>query len=573
MPGLDFLDLKHVLYGSHEVAWKREERRHAGGDAVLSELVQFSYEETTSYTDRQAWARWTNFARLHTTVLAGHLRRAAPLPEMGQLGEIRSRSESQGAPTLAELFYYNCDGVGSDGSQLPAFMDGVEQRALATGFRWLMVEMPTRQTLDAIRGTDSTGPIRTTDADAKAGFRPFLVEYSPLSVTNWRYRDGVLCWAVIRLAVEQEKDFEETALAGDGYYLLVRKGYEGLGEDYATGGWWKYGPDKSLLDEGTWEDTDGQIPMWQHLGEPGNGTWERPSIGQSSTMELGQISADLMNAISEQRYNARQAAKSITYFLGINAEEHAKVIAQQTAGSITVGVPPVMGPDGAVLVPTVYNSSEGALATEVYRTLVEMAMAEAKEVMVRQITAGANASGERVEADHAQHTAPMLSRIAATAEQSWNTMLYFVAKRFGILRPTASITLPREYQLRDVREDIESMLKTVLETGTRSPTWERALVQRKGDELDLIPEEEREAIEAELEEGSDVSARLAILKAKAEAMEALVRAGASDEAAAEMAGFTPEEARKLFGDASGQEDAEVTDANGRPLRMPGRAVA
>jgi hypothetical protein len=562
MAGLDFLDNKHSIYASHEEAWKREERRLAGGDAVLSELIQFSHEEATSYVDRQKWARWTNFARLHTTVLAGHLRRAMPLPDMGELGEIRTRAEQQGDPTDAELFFYNCDGVGSDGSQLPAYMDGVEQRALATGFRWLMVEMPTEATLETIRASQGRGtgegssPAAVSDEDVAAGFRPFLVEYSPLSVWNWRYRDGVLCWAVIRMAMETEMDFD-TSQQGDGYYLLVRRGYEGLGDEFKAGGWWKFNSQKVLVDEGTWDDTDGQIPMWQHIGEPGSGTFERPSIGQSSTMELGQISADMMNAVSEQRHNARQAAKSINYILGITPDAHAQVLTQQTAGSITVGIPPVLQQDGSIGIPTIWNSAEAVMATQVYDAIIANAFAEAKEIMVRQVTAGPDASGARVDADHAQNTAPMLSRIAATAETSWNTMIYFVEKRFGVVDPTGTIEIPRDFQLRDVMGDIDSMLQTLQGSGLRSPTLERSLALRKADELGLMPDDdaERTNVEDELTAAA-MTAKAAVFKAQLDAVASAAAAGANELQAAIELGMDPAVARRLFGDQSGAPDED-----------------
>jgi hypothetical protein len=569
MAGLDFLDQKHAIYSSHEEAWKREERRLAGGDAVLSELIQFAHEDAaTSYVNRQKWARWVNFSRIHTTILSGHLRRAMPLPDMGDLGEIRTRAEQQGDPTDAELFFYNCDGVGSDGSQLPAFMDGVEQRALATGFRWLMVEMPGETTLEAIRG--GTQEARVNNAEVKAGFRPFLVEYSPLSVWNWRYRDGVLVWAVIRITIETAMDFDTAeANQGDGYYLLVRQGYEGLGAEFAGGGWWKFNSQKVEVERGDWLDTDGQIPMWQHIGEPGMGTWERPSIGQSSTMELGQISADMMNAVSEQRHNARQAAKSINYILGITPEKHADVLVQQTAGSITVGVPPVLLPDGSVGIPQIWNSAEATMATEVYLTIITTAMNEAKEIMVRQVTSTPEASGISKEAGFAEATSPLLARIAATAEQSWNTMLYFVEKRFGIAQPTASITMPREYQLRDVLSDIDSMLGTLQQSGLRSPTLEQSLATRKADELGLMPDDDAERTQVEDElTAAAMTAKAAVFKAQLEAVSAAAAAGANELQAAIELGMDPAVARRLFGDQSGAPDEEEDTPPTQP-----RAVA
>lgn len=556
MADLTFLDSRHPIYASHEAGWKREEKRLAGGDAVLDELITFAHEATTTYVDRQRWARWVGFGRVHTTILSGHLTSKIPVPNYAQLGEVRERGEIAGDPSLAELFHYNCDGIGTDGLQLPTFMDGVQQRALATGFRWLLMEMPTRQSLSQIRlrllGDDGEG--LPTEQEVRNGFRPYLIEYSPLSVTNWRVKDGVLRWAVIRCPVDPALDFGTDSLAGGlGYYLLVRSGYQGLGEEFRAGGWWKYDAAKRLLDgdagRGTWADTDGQIPLWMHVGEPGNGTYERPSIGQSSTMELGQISADLMNAISEQRFNARQAAKSNIYILGIDSEAHAKVITQVDLGQLVVGVPVAKDGLGGVVVPTIYNTSEGAMATEVYATINQQAVDSAKEIMVRQIVAAPDASGARVEAEHESATSPMLARIAGTAETSWNTLLYFCGRRFGLPHEQAlamNVAIPRDFKLRDVQTDIDAMLDRLEKSPNRSGTWEASLLMRKGDELDLIAKEDRGDIEEELLTRSEDLARLERLKAQAEAAKALVEFGATEAGAAAQVGWTEEQVRQLL---------------------------
>lgn len=551
MADLTWFDSRHAIYASHETSWKREERRLYGGDAVLEELIQFSHEEDDTFTARKSWARWTGFGRVHTTVLSGHLTSKIPRPNFGALGDVRELGEAQGQQSLAELFFYNADGVGTDGQQLPAFMDGVEQRALATGFRWLMVEMPTRDTLAQIRlrlVRDEAANV--TDEEVRAGFRPFLVEYSPLAVTNWRIRDGVLCWAVVRIPVEPEMDFGNVIVPGLGYYLLVRQGYEGLGPEFTSGGWWKYDGQKTLTSQGTWSDTGGQIPMWIHQGEPGRGTYERPSIGQSSTMELGQISADMMNAVSEQRYNARQAAKSINYILGTNPLAQGKVVEQEDAGSITVGVPVASDGQGGVVVPAMWNSSEGALATEVYKTIIEAAVSEAKEIMVRQILAAPDASGARVEAEHASATSPMLARIAGTAETSWNTGLYFTGRRFGLSHEQASalsVAIPRDFELRNVLDSIDTMLDTMTKAGVASRTFSAALVARKADELDLMPED-RVVVEEELAAG-DV-ADLERSKLQAEVVKAWLDAEATLAGAATEAGLSPERVVSIFGSAN-----------------------
>ena len=68
-----------------------------------------------------------------------------PLPDYGSLGSVRARDQRRtGQPSVGELLHYNVDGVGADGLQLHAWAFGVLQRAMATGHRWTLVEMPRR---------------------------------------------------------------------------------------------------------------------------------------------------------------------------------------------------------------------------------------------------------------------------------------------------------------------------------------------------------------------------------------------------------------------------------------------
>ena len=60
----------------------------------------------------------------------------------GNVATAQGAADLIDVPHAAELFYYNVDGIGSDGSQYPAWTDGVQVRACATGHRWTLVEMP-----------------------------------------------------------------------------------------------------------------------------------------------------------------------------------------------------------------------------------------------------------------------------------------------------------------------------------------------------------------------------------------------------------------------------------------------
>ena len=507
MPNLPFLTHTLPLYEQHLASWHREERRLYGGDAVLEELLQWKGETDDDLAARKLTAGYMPLPKSHATTLTGHLSSQTPDPDFGNLGKANERPSLEN-PSLAEILKFNVDGPGQDGSELRPYFDGVQERAIATGYRWVLAEKPGAATLRNIRlshGRDPEGKL--LKEDIIQGFRPYAVEYSPISVPFWQpLTGGPLDLAIIRMPITPESLIDEEGSfmsAGDlGYYLLVRRGFTGLGNDWAEGGWWKFDPDQDLVPDGhgTWDETLGQIPLLKFIGEGSPGTTARPAIARSLTMELGQIAVSLMTLRSARDYNVLQAAKSVNHILGIKPTEHGQVIVQQDAGSISIGYPPVMGDDGAVIVPTIWNSSEGLVASEAFESVIKSGLEEAREIMVKQVTSGLDASGEKVKASFAEGTSPLLSRLAGTRQQAMNTFLYFASLRFGIQNPTANVTIPRDFNLQSVVDDIDEGLSVLKRSWLRSPTLEKNLIIRSMDERGLMPEDktERAKIEQEL---------------------------------------------------------------------------
>ncbi len=503
MPSLPFLGHTLPLYDQHLQGWYREERRHFGGDAVLEELAQWKGESAADLLVRQATAGYMPLPKNHTLTLTGHLSGQTPMPNFGRLGNVRERSAID-RPSLAELLWYNVDGIGQDGSEFMPYFDAVNERAMATGYRWILVEMPSLAQLRNIRESNGRRPDgQVTMEDVLQGYRPYPVEYPPSAVPFWQMTNGRLDFAVIKINLPPENLVDESfeVTGGDeGFYLLVRRGFTGLGDGYAAGGWWKYDQDHTQVDTGDWSQTLGQIPLFQFVGEPSTGTAQRPAIARSLTMELGQIAVGLMILRSARDYNIVQAAKSVNHVLGIDPEKHAQVLAQQDLGSLTVGYPPVMGPDGRVIIPSIWNSSAALLDSGAFESVIRASLEEAREIMVKQVTSTPDSSGRSKEAGFAEATSPLLARLAGTRQQAINTFLYFASLRFGIQQPTASVQIPRDFTLEPLVDDIDAMLSTLKRSWLRSPTWEKELLIRSGDERGLLPEDPavRATIEAEL---------------------------------------------------------------------------
>lgn len=494
---LTWLDTRHTIYDAQVDAWKREERRLYGGDAVLDELTRFAGESEDSYLARKKKATYVNLPLAHARAITGELSRKRPTLgkglSMGGLGEVRPRSKVQGRPSFAELFYYNVDGVGQDGSEFPAWMDAVDERAQATGHRWLMIESPA--------GAGGQLPLR----DVLEGQRPYVVEYSPLAVPNWSIVRGRLQFAVIRTPAEESRVNEGLfeGDAEDGYYVVVRKGYSNLGPAFEGGGWWLFDKEKRLLSSGPWSWPDGDIPMWIHYGQRSAGTVEHPALSRSSTMELGQIAIALLDATSARYYDFWDACASRLYFLGATPAIMQAIAQQVEIDSKLLGVPHAEGPDGELKPITVYDGSLGAVTAEVAKSVIDALFQEAREQSFQQITSTPDSSGASKEAGHAENKAPILAMRARERQQSENTLLHFAELRFGISEPSASSEWPTDFDLEPLVDAVDDAFDMLRRSGLKSRTAEIAMALSSLEERGIVNDENRKQIQFELEQSFD----------------------------------------------------------------------
>jgi hypothetical protein len=502
-----FLDYTSPIYDSHKDEWEEEERRLEGGKAILAELTRFESETTDMYAARQKQATYINFPKAHAATITGQLRMHAPTPEkglsFGELGEIRSRDQID-EPTLAELAWYNVDGVGQDGSEWPAWFDDVDVWAQATGHRWLMVEAPRAE----IQGRPSVEQVRN-------GMRLFAVHRSPLAAQNWLVQNGQLQWIVFRDPMEDfslvDGAFTKRPNNQMMYYVLVRQGYEGLGAGFKEGGWWRLDPQKRLFDgtEGhrTWQNTNGQIPAWPHYGHRSRGTYARPSLSRSSTMELGQIAVSTMQAISARDYDFWRACESKVFFLGADPEIMAEIAKQKD--NVYIGVPLVQTATvGQMQQVAIFDASTGAVAANVSQAIITAKFDEAREQSFQQITSTPDNSGVSKAAGFNEQKAPYLATRAALRQQSENTAIYFWELRSGYPKPKGYSVWPREFDLAPLVDDIDAMFTTLrMASGPRSPTLEASMVLSAAQERGVITDPKMEKkIEAELQDSASAAA-------------------------------------------------------------------
>jgi hypothetical protein len=556
---LAFLDAKHAVFLANEAAWLREERRLYGGDPVLIELEQFKGESTKQFERRKTRAPYVNFPEQHVSIIAGHLQQQNVIPDFGTLGRVRARKEMSGSdPDVAELLYYNADGIGNDGSQWDAFLFGVEMRALATGIRWLLVEMP--ELLDA-RGNKLTRP--PTNRDVIDGLRPYLVEYAATQVPYWQHTRGRLDAWIGRVPVTPKgaKLWQRTS-EDIGYYLFVRRGFLDFGTQYANGGWWLFDPDKELVSSGNLDRTLGQIPIVPRIGMHSRGTAEMPAISKSLTMELGQVAVAVMNLLSARDYDAIDAAMSVLYIAGVSSEAFKLINKHKSQGSKNVPVLGDLNPEtGAVTVPTFYDGSMGAIASGVFDTILKSYADLAREMMIRQVTSP-DASGESRRVEFSEGKSPLLAGVATRRETCENALIYFAELRAnltprGIVKPRGFTTYSRDFLIEPLLTKIDRGLKRLVDSHLDSPTLSASLIVRSAREEGMLPEGDDIArqIEAELV----ASGERLTSKAQAETAKAWVDAGAPLPFAAEQAGLDANAISELAIDEGTDEELPTLD--------------
>lgn len=484
--------------------WQRNERRLRGGDDALEELAPFDWERSgegaSSYQARKAQATYINFPDLLVTTVVGHLFRQAPTPEkglsMGGLGNVREAGDRAGEPTRAELAWFNCDGVGNDGSQWETFWKAQARLAMATGHRWIFVESSAKA---------PRIPGLPTAQDELEGRRPYLLPLAASAVTNWHYEEGRLAFAVVRVP-DRRPRLQDGKLIGNGaelgYLLLVRAGFQGFGEEYSAGGWFLFDHERKPTDrKGTWERTRGEIPLVPLFYERDSGSEDRPAISRSAITELGQIAVSYMNLSSAADYDAWEAASSVQIVSGADVIGFNTMIDQMARGTRWAPLPsPQAHPETK---PEIHDGSSGSVAAEVFDKRLKQKFEEAKQAALQEATQAPESSGESKRAGFAENTAPRLASFAAEIEQAMNGVLHFLELRWGVTSPSAWCEWPREFDLAPLNEDIDEIFSLQERAGVKSPTLISELLAQavRGKRL-IVDRETMAVVEAELTVGA-----------------------------------------------------------------------
>lgn len=535
--------------------WARDEALYRADPAVKEHLTPFNWERARTatgagvehpdldgYALRKERAEYVPFAQMRAEAVVGPvMQRAAETVKpgagitFGALGEVRD-DPGTAEPTPAELLWNNADGVGRDAQGLMAFVEMSAGLASATDYRYTYVDAPPERPRS-----------RRDEID---GARPYLVDVAPYRVPYAVWEAGALV-AVHVLLPERVR-----AIAADAYtdeeqtrhLLMTRQGFLDWGEDFAGGGWWVFdgdgnpvnGPDGSPR-MGTWANTHGQIPMARLI-------YKRASSGEptsSGASWLNNMALAHMDAGSWHWNDLRVSGGRKRYWLGADPAQWAQLAAQAANGAVEVPVPARADGTGNVEVYDTGQITVGS-ALQAYRADIEERVAR---FFVRELATSPDASGAAKVLEVVAGKSPMLAHLATNVEEWLWTVLRFAEQRWtGVAEPSATVTMPRDFDLRNTVEKLNALLGVFTEAKVSVPPSLAPLFGAAVESTGLVTEGgevDTDAVVAEVQDALGAP-REAARAAAAANVKALTDAGMSLEAALEKAaGLAPDEARRL----------------------------
>ena len=561
----DFLSEEHPVYKRCRVEWEQNERRMAGGRDVLEELAPFDWERDSSgtvkpvfkkdgtfdersttqlaafldgrrsrgvtnpnYLDRKARASYLNFPLRTATQYTGAIMREAPEVDvnlsLGTLGRV-SPAEGEGrASQNNAASVFNSIDAPHGGAAFYAWVQAVAMRCMATGHRWIFCEAP--EAAEWYRRNRGSGvPERPTQQDVLDGYRPYLVELSPLQVPNWELdADGLLQFCIV---LHEERVFSReggrlTAKFVTRYQLWVRAGYAELGDEYSSGGWWRFDENrKPLRRDG--EQESGPLPNGRDIPafvayyqrekqRPGG----PPTMSRPGLTEVGQIAVAHMDLDSAADYDARVSGSRRMFIAGVSMSQHEAVGDQVDQGSRIVAIPAEMGTR-----PTIYDSGSVSAAKTLSERQVEK-REQAALAAAEEATWAPDSSAESKNAGYRDVKSPRLALFAEEIEATMTNAIHLLEIGFGADEPTGHATLPRDFDLAPLVQDILEAFEVLDASGASSADLSARMVMGylkskgllaalKADEVLAIEEELRESLaqkRAERERGEDVANEL-----------------------------------------------------------------
>jgi hypothetical protein len=141
---------------------------------------------------------------------------------------------------------------------------------------------------------------------------------------------------------------------------------------------------------------------------------------------------------------------------------------------------------------SMYDGSTGAVTAEVFKTLLDQKITEARELSNYEARSSPDSSGLSQQIRFSDAKSPRLSLMAANREQSENNALFFLSQRWGIPNAQASTKWIRDFNLAPLVDDIDKMFSTMKLAAVKSPTLTVDMIIAAAKKRGLITDEEKE---------------------------------------------------------------------------------
>lgn len=494
--GPKFLNRENAIFKFNKDRWEINERRGIGGDAVKDELVPFSYElergPASQYGRRQEQMLYLNFPEIFTTVVSGHLVKFAPDPFNGSLlfgpmGEVREEVDWEN-PSDAEMLYHSVDKANGNGVSWTQWWLDTLKLAMFTGHRWLYVDLPQEEA--------------SSRADVIDGKRPYIVEFSPLDVPDWRFNEsGNLLYAIVKF--NPDGDLNRTHKL-----LLVRKGFTEFDEPgstiYASGGWFKFDEHGLPYADGTFDDCFGEIPFFPFFYERSKGTKGVPMLSRPGTTELGNAAVAFANVHSSANFQAWKAGGAVEFLAGVDEDGMEFVNQQYTRGDSLIGIPPNEDTEAT---PEVYSSGSTSSGNTNFTERENAITFVAAQLGIGEVM-GTNQSSQNGASQSAQFSVTQVPRILRAIQNMRTAQLQalkFFAYRFGHAQATGfKSAWPDKVDLVELIDRIQEFFTVERLSGIRSKTADAKAMTTFYRERVGGTQEELKAIQSEYEESAEM---------------------------------------------------------------------
>ncbi len=438
---------EHPTWQKYHEIWQRNEEYLLGDPSVYDDLKKYIWElagDTVSHDERKKEAIYMNFMGMVAEKMTGTLREQPGVFDYGTLGELADPD------SVASMLHRNFDGVGEDARGAHAFWMDTLALAWATSFRWVF--------------TESTVQGAKTKADERAGMRPYAVDYSPVSSPNWHFANGELQWVYFKLKrrdlrVEGSEFKDESK---DAYYILVKAGYEGLGDDFAGGGWWMVDEKGNEIEsptgpmQGDWTKTNGHIPIARLFYVRKKGSEITPPTSEDAR----RLSLQHMNLLSDLLNDAHTSG-SRQIFMTVSYEQWDSMVNPKTGEGVAeheesseggASTSPIYGKIVPVPAePGVRNTffdTGSVTASGAVTAALTACLERFTRFMLREISSAPGESGEARRVMSLDGLSPKLVHLASNLEEARTATVRNLEMRWGNPKPTGGVTWNKRFDLR-----------------------------------------------------------------------------------------------------------------------------